>query len=208
MSKKLGGIILSLGIVVIACVASSGCLDWFKETPMDHTYYYEVRIGCDQTIYNVTVYLPIPMVNGVIHSIMNKTAYPIIDTEHGKMLKISLDVVELGTQKGFDLKLEMDVDKYINAKNPREGEPLLYPRFNESDSPSSVDEFTLWYRYSSYIYASYNSSSETSVYVLAALSGSNTKGDWGESYDDDAEAKLIGENNSWQIAKGRLIIER
>lgn len=214
MNKKLVGIVVSLAVVVIVCLASSGCLDWFEKTPMDHTYYYEVSVAVNETIYNVTLYLPVPMVNGEVHPIVKDRGYEIIDTEHGKMLKVERSKIapnmgSLGAVlAGFEIKWKVDADYGINAKNPNETEPLLYPRFNESDHPYSVDELYINYNYSSYIYASYNTTLAATVYIDVHFRGMNAKGDWSERYYDWAYVELVGESDSYCIADGRLGIWR
>jgi hypothetical protein len=204
MNKKLIGIILSLGIVVVACVASSGCLDWFAGE-WDSSYRYWVDIKNSEDIYNTTIQLPIPIKDGIMlfdaNDITDKPSdwiCEMIDTEHGKMLKISANVITSGYHS---LMVRKKTYHEINIDNPTGNEPLLCPRFNVSDN-----------NFQSYIYINYTTASDTNLTIHIDFAGSKNRGILGAIecrwYSDNIEHTISNKVDGWQVVKGYLEIKR
>jgi hypothetical protein len=206
MSKKHIGIIVS-GIVIMAtltgCVMSSGCLEWVGLAgEWKHDYDYCITITPDKTIYNMTLYLPVLMLKGEVHYLVfdaiNKSKPSnwlcnVIDTEYGKMLRISADII---APEYYSIKIRKETTHTINTKNPTGNEPLFYPRINDTDQS-----------YNSYIYAEYNTSTDTNVVIYMGIQGSNERGVLGgtqlEQYEDKIGFYTIkGESHSWHVVNG------
>lgn len=208
MSKKHLGIIVS-GIVIMAtltgCVMSSGCLDLFAGE-WTHNYDYWVTITPNKTIYNITLFLPVPMLNGEVHYLVfdainaskpSDWKCNIVDTEYGKMLRISADII---TPDYHSIKIVEHTTHTINTKNPVGNEPIFYPRVNNTGR-----------NYVTYIYADYNTSTDTKVVICMGIKGSNERGVLGgtqlEQYRDGIGFYTIeGESHDWHEDNGVLII--
>jgi len=210
MNKKHIGIIIS-GIVIVAtltgCVMSSGCLDLFTGE-WSNNYYYLFYIDTTDELHNVTVYIPALMVKGEIASIVkdinNDSSKPsdwvceYIDTEHGKMLKISADTISAGYHS---ILIEQKVKHIINTENPVGNEPVFYPRFNETNN-----------KFQTYLYAKYNTSQITTVEIYLRIEGGKHRSggfigpvDELRYYDEQIEKELTGEQHNWYIADGSLV---
>ncbi|MBU4189901.1 MAG: hypothetical protein KJ886_02755 [Candidatus Thermoplasmatota archaeon] len=214
MNKKHIGIIVS-GIVIMAtltgCVMSSGCLDWFAGE-WTNGYRYLFHIDTTDELNNVTLYIPALMVKGEIASIVkdinNDSSKPsdwvceYIDTEHGKMLKISADTISAGYHSIW-ITLH-NVDHTINTEKPVGNEPVFYPRFNETNN-----------KFQTYLYTKYNTSQITTVEIYLFTKGSKHRTrvgiapvEEGRSYDEQIEKELTGEQHNWYIVDGDFTIKR
>ncbi len=121
----------------------------------------------------------------------------IIDTEYGKMLRISAEVI---TPDYHSIEIRKKITYTINTENPVGNEPIFYPRLNDT-GPSYV----------THIYADYNTSTDTKVVIYMDIQGSNERGVLGatelEQYQDKIGFYTIeGESHGWHVVNGRLII--
>jgi len=137
MNKKHIGIIAVISILIV-CTASIGYIaysgvwrDWIAGE-RESSYIYWVQISSTRELYNVTLYIPFPMKDGEVTSLANEMTNKfseknwtaeIIDTEHGKMLKISHST----PPRGVSITIDEEAKHVVNTKKPVGNEPVLYP---------------------------------------------------------------------------------
>jgi len=200
MNKKRIKIVAAILIVSLVMV---GGLWWLLTIPgfispiVRHEYYYKMNLDTDIDLHNLTLYVPVPMLNEEVFPIITENDYEVVDTEHGKMIKITRDTVNSGVYGGIETKPEMKANHEINTKNPKGNEPLLCPRFNETfrEGGSEPEESHNYYDYQSYIYLTYNVSYNASIYLNIRLRGANMRGammTWGgDAYSDEVIFELL-----------------
>lgn len=108
MNLRSGGVLL-LAVAVVVAVSVGGFLVLFLGVgmPVSYTshYQYEWTLAANETLTNVTLYLPVPMENGtVLVDAANVTVetedgaadwdVALVDTPHGPMLALTADRVE------------------------------------------------------------------------------------------------------------------
>ena len=210
-----------VAVIIILTLVIGGGLWWCLKIPgfispiVSHDYYYKIRFATDIDLYNVTLYIPVSMLNEEVFPIITENDYKVVDTEHGKMIKITRDTVNSGVYGGIETKLGMKANHEINTKNPKGNEPLLCPRFNETfrEGGSEPEESHNYYDYQSYIYLTYNASYNASIYLNIWLRGANMHGammTWeGNAYSDEVIFELDSKNgNGWYMVNGTLSVWR
>ena len=179
MSKKHIGII-AIASVVIVCTASIGYIaysgvwkDWIAGE-WKNSYDFSIFLGTTENVYNVTLYLPLLMINDEVSPLMYEIDYPsnwtwnITDTEYGKMLKISAEIITAG---GYSISAQKNVTSTINTRNPVENEPILHPISNFTEVNKYTDPLVTIATYQSCIYANYNSSDTGELSIHIRFSG-------------------------------------
>jgi len=207
---KLGIGILTV-IVLLACAWTYHTHSVYEDTYRSE-YRYEVTVRMDSTLHNVTLYVPLPIFeeeSKVGCEIIAKNASKpegwdceIVETEHGKMLKICADELapnfhappvpmpeeECGpdappcpaqTSASEWVSAVVQADREINTKNPAGNEPTLSPKYNLARSvyrmPYPKDRTPpTRYEYESRIYAKYTASPDAEVSIHVELTGENT----------------------------------
>jgi hypothetical protein len=220
-------------IVVIGALAGPGLGIYhahrlYEESYMSGYYYrveiYRVEIDTDSVLHNVTLYLPLPVLGeslGIGDEIIAGNASKpddwdcsIIETEHGKMLKITAEKIapELILN---EINVQLPVDHEINTKDPIGNEPLLLPMYNvtkitcDFPFPNEQDAQVNCYSYESRVYVDYESSpdAEVSIYIDIDLTGRN---DWwvygwsGNNYRNKVNLTSSG-RHGWCVALGKLV---
>jgi len=213
-TKKWGAFSL---IVVVGIVLMSGCVS--EETNIMSNYMFRIAINTNSTLENLTFIVPIPdndtLVNMAINDSVHDSFTPqqkadgwnisIIETEYGKMFKITAKEfapkvhkdIELnpdtdmptGNEVSFttgdkEVSISMVADHIIDTVNASENEPTLFQKSNKS-----------------MIYADYTSSPNASVEVFVNLEGMNQwqeGGGWnGNQYRDRLGTTFTGEKHGW-----------
>ena len=215
---------IGVGVIVIV-VALAGL--WMYHThelyekSYRSEYRYEITIDSDSALYNVTLLVPLPIIDGrsrigdeIIAGHASKPdgwSCSIVETKHGKMLKISAEKIPPGVRKR--ISAVVDVGRDINTKNPIGSEPLLSPKYNltlstydlpypEGQSPPTC------YEYESRIYADFESPTDAEVSIYIEAEGENSwwvYGWSGNSYRDRVGITFTGEQPGWHIASGKLV---
>lgn len=218
-----------VGAILIVTLIIGGGLWWLLTIPgfispaVRGHYYYDIYVNTDIDLYNVTIYVPVPLLNKKVFPIVTENDYSVVDTEHGKMLKITKDIIaNSSVYEDTEIKLMMSTDHEINTKNPKGNEPLLCPRFNEtfngtfkSGAPES-ERYCDYYDYQSYVYIEYdvsNTSYNGSIGIHIRLKGFCMYGalmtGWARSYEDNISFGLDSKyGNGWYIGNGTLSVER
>jgi hypothetical protein len=191
---------------------------------------------------NLTFIVPIPigneaLVNMAINESLHDFSTPaqksegwninIIETEYGKMIKISAKEfvpqvhtnVELNPENGLptgnnfsftsgdkEVSVSMVANHFIDTINATENEPLLSQKFNlTSSQPPAYTQKKL--TYDSIIYADYTSSPAATVEVFVTMEGVN---EWWQgnsafnSYRERLGTTFKGEKHGWFSVTGEL----
>ncbi|MFP4559385.1 MAG: hypothetical protein ACLFO6_07810 [Archaeoglobaceae archaeon] len=200
-----------IGLVVI--VAIVGAL-WIYHTnslyEQSFTAEYRYRVNVDletgSSINNVTIHVPIPSDGRDVPEDLtgpDDWDLSIVDTEHGRMLKISADRIEThrstpsplepGEEPGEELQAPADevqaiqlnritqtitTNKEINTADPQRSEPLLHPKYNLTTTecwfPHGEEQRLKCYKYRSAGFVYYESDSDVSLTISITFEGTNS----------------------------------
>jgi len=198
-------------IVLLACAWTYHTHNMYEDSYRSE-YCYDAMVIMDSTLHNVTLYVPLPVAEDgseIGCEIIAKNASipagwdcEIVETEHGKMLKIHAEEMipdlhappvplpeeECGpdalscpaqTHASEQVSVRVHADREINTKNPAGNEPILSPKYNLSRSvyrmPHPEDRTPpACYEYESRIYANYTASPDAEVSIHVELTGENT----------------------------------
>jgi len=230
---------IGIGITVIAIIVAGLYGLWMYHThrlyeeTYTSEYNYLVTVKTDSILHNVTLYLPLPVFEGESKIGDKITAgniskpddwdCSVIETQYGKMLKISAKKMIPETRYSYTrISVRLRSDHEINSKNPIGNEPVLspkekltgpstyrYPRPQEAERQLPPDYYDYIYsEYKTYVYADYATSLNANLSIFIELSGSNhwwVYGWGGNYYDDKINIKLTGEQHGWHIASGKLV---
>ncbi len=206
-----------LGIGLLAVILLLSCA-WMYHTHSMYEdsyrseYRYDVMVRMDSTLHNATFYVPLPVSeedSKIGCEIVAKNASKsegwdceIVETEHGKMLKIHVEEITPDRNTPpvplpeeacgpdaipcpdpaytFELvSARVQADREINTKNPAGNEPTLSPKYNLARSvyrmPHPEDRTPpTRYEYESRIYANYMAPPDAEVSIHVGLTGGNT----------------------------------
>jgi len=218
------GVFFALLLILVLISALSANheyrLDRSYEDSFRSDYEYNIMIGSHNTLHNVTLYLPVPMFENeykVANEIIaindwnspSNWKYSLVDTEHGKMLRISAKEI-----KAEFHSYAVAIDHEINTKYPIGNESVLVPKYDMKGPyykfPHTQEDRTspLVYEYEGRIYADYETSPDNEVVISIELTGLNqwwTLGGSGNEYRDLVTINLTGEQDGWIDAKGKMI---
>ncbi len=185
-------------------------------------YYYVITVESNSILHDVTIFVPIPLFEEESkigdQIIAGKTSKPddwdcsIVETEHGKMLEISVaKITPVLVSEGISANVEVDRD--ITTKNPVGNEPLLSPEYNLTRSICELPYPEgrvppVCYEYESRIYADYTASPDATVSIYIELGGENSWWIYGWSsnhYHDRISITFTGEQHGWYIVSGKLV---
>jgi len=240
--KKFGfGIIAA--IVVLAGLWMYHAHGLYEESYRSE-YHYGITIQSDSVLHNITLFVPLPVFeekSKIGDEIMAGNASKrddwdcrIVETEHGKMLKISAEEIapefhplpvplppesiepgeeETPASMSKGISVTVAADHNINTKNPTGNEPLLSPEYNLTRSACELPypegrTPPACYEYESRIFADYTASPDAKFSIYIELEGRNSwwvYGWSGNEYRDNVNVTLVGERHGWYIASGRLI---
>jgi hypothetical protein len=235
------GILIVYAGVFIFFIAGYGS-SYDNSTMMSH-YNLRIALTTDSKLENPTFIVPIPVgnetlvnmaINNSVTDLFTSDQKPegwnisIIETEYGKMFKISAKEfvpqvhtnVELNPENDLptgnnysftsgdkEVSVSMVSDHFIDTKNATGTEPILSQKFNLTISqPSAYTENKL--TYDSIIYADYTSSPDATVEVFVTLEGWNEWWQGGAAYNKYYErlgTTFKGEKHGWFSVPGELI---
>jgi|GEM_PF-2154231 len=193
--------------------------DWLCG-PWENHYELYIGIGSKYNLSNITLYLPVPMLHGNVWSKISEIEIDenwrteVINTSYGKMLKLTANITEWDS-----LEIEEYPSKEIITNNPVGNSLTLYPRFNESyvgiERPGVLPETRAYkaYKYGSYIYAKYNTSSENEVSIWIRFHGGKSRANplgitsvwYGYGYEEKITCTITGSGKGWYNVTGRLL---
>jgi hypothetical protein len=196
------------------------------------SYGYDVMLTTDSTLNNVTLYLPLPVINNtssvgtdiVEHHFNNydhSWKYALVNTEHGLMLSMKNEKIapKYVTQSrdskkilspSADFSTLVFTNQTIDTMNPLGNEMVLMPKYNLTHNVNSRRPYTQaseQFDYESKMYACYDTSSDANVSISIYLNGSNGWWIWGwlyNSYWETMEIMLSGSQDGWTTVNGQL----
>lgn len=238
-------IALAAGLLVVflgVFLYIAGYQSSYDESTLTSHYSFSIALTTDSKLENPTFIVPIPegsetLVNMVINNSLNDSLAPdqksegwnisIIETEYGKMFKISAKEfvpqihtnVELNpvtnlptgnsisiTSGNKEVSVSMASDRIIDTVNATGKEPILSQKFNlTSAQPPEYTRKKI--TYDSMIYADYKSSPDATVEIFVNMEGVN---EWWQdnsafnSYHDRLGTTFKGENHGWFSVTGEL----
>ena len=174
--------ILIIGIVIAAATMISGCL--WKEESYTSEYNFEVNLDTTKVQENLVLFTPLPKING--SPFVNESEFleeanipegwncEYIETEHGVMLKIEIERLEVDQYEEITLRIVSE--SRIDTKNALGNEPIIspvynltedeYKEYNDEPYPERYDDQIKYYRYDSYVYVeNLTENSELNIYL-------------------------------------------
>ncbi|WP_292469818.1 hypothetical protein [Methanolobus sp.] len=113
-----------------------------------------------------------------------------------------------------DFSIMTKVNQSIDTKDPVDNALVLLPKYKLSSSEPPYDIPTPdyiepeYYEYESRIFAQYNSSNQTSVYIRVEVNGANEwwVGGWrSNSFQDRIIIRMNGPQDGWRTAEGSMV---
>lgn len=218
-----------IGLLIFLVVSASLLSIWIDkrsremyEQSFQSEINYDVRIVTDSTLHNVTLYIPLPVVNNtssvgqnIIDTNFNDQKssweYALVDTEHGLMLSMKTEELEPPERLYFsaDLGTLVSVDRELDTKDPIANEMVLSPKYGLKH----VDAGKYWfsdtvYSYDSRVYAEYETIPNASVEIDISLDGRNSWWIMGWQFNDYAEemeTHMTGPQDGWVDAYGEIV---
>ena len=196
------------------------------------SYDYRVELTTDSTLSNVTLYLPLPVINNtssvgtdIVENHFNdydrSWKYALVDTEHGLMLSINNEKIEpkYATRSRDSKKILhpsifrtiLFTNQTIDTMNPLGNEMVLMPKYNLMQNVNASGAYSRTseqFDYDSKMYAYYDTSSNANVSISIYLNGRNEWwiGGWQyNSYWETMEIMLSGSQDGWTTVSGQLV---
>lgn len=205
-SKTLLILLSGMAIILIAFLLISGNVypDGFGIlgiTP-ESSYSYEVTLSCSETLYNVTMFLPLPSYAGtspVGFGILDGRGYGIPDNMvadvYGEGDSVSLKVI-LPETDGLKFGISVDADGIVDTADPVEGSYVMRPVKDLQAGENSIF-------YNTYVYASYDASPGATVNIDISETGKNSWESFSRKtnyFDEHASLTLSGPADKWHTA--------
>lgn len=215
---------IGIGFVLLIII-SAGLLSigWQNQKQRLHdsslmsSYNYNVILTKDSTLSNVTLYLPLPVINNtspvgmdiVEHHFNNNDPsweYALVDTEHGPMLSMKNEKA-----RSIDLSTTVFSNQTIDTMNPLGNEMVLMPKYkltHKVNAKGAYSRTSKQFDYESRMYAYYETSSNANVSISIYLDARNEWwiGGWQHnSYWENMEIKLSGPQDGWTTVNGELV---
>lgn len=226
-------------IIVLLIIISIGLLSiWWQDQKQNmydrslrNSYNYYIELTTDSTLNNVTLYLPLPVINNtssvgldILEHGFNDDEdpswkYALVDTEQGLMLSIKNEKIEPKyttsnknsekIQRPSMFRIMLFSNQTIDTMSPLGNEMVLMPKYNltrnvtRSSSRLAPEKFD----YESKMYAYYDTSSNANVIISIYLCGMN---EWSiagwrhNSYWEDIRIELSGPQDGWTTVNGQL----
>lgn len=215
---------IGVGFVLLIIISAGLLSIWWQDQKqkmynrsLRSSYDYDVVLTTDSTLSNVTLYLPLPVINNtssvgmdiVEHHFNNNEPsweYALVDTEHGLMLSMKNE-----KPRGIDLSTIVFSNQTINTINPLGNEMVLMPKYkltHNVDAGGVYSRTSEQFDYESRMYAYYETSSNANVSISIYLDARNEWwiGGWqSNSYWEVMEIKLFGSQNGWTTVNGELV---
>jgi len=189
---------------------------------------YEVTIRSDSSISNLTLYLPLPIINntpGLTHQISgdsfirslringerpgSDTNISTIRVEGVEYLQLSLSPVEPHRYyrlSSYELRHSLPSDCPVDTRNPLAHEATFSPRFNLSSSTPKAP-----LSYDTTLFIEFSSVNQTTVTITSRIEGMNEwiaypLGPWhSNSYRDSFSTVVKGNSSRWIPVEGELM---
>jgi hypothetical protein len=199
----------------------------YRET-LSGTYTYSCTITTDASLYNVTIFIPVPVDrNGnspMASEFSNRTMKGVpadwntalFDTGKSTLLKITTPGIippeETTASKPYTIIFSSETASRspIDTRNPVEKSAMFRPvqeLGGNACTQEPADGSSRCFTYTTSVYADYQASAGTSVTITSAVTGKNTWNIFGphsNEYYTDISTRIVGENHGWAVSGGRL----
>jgi hypothetical protein len=226
---KIIRISLGLFVVILVVLVSAVSYQAFVEnaylTSLSSTYSYTCTITTDSSLYNVTLFLPVPvdtMGNSpIVSEFSNKmmTGVPsgwdttLFDTGKSTLVKIMTPeiIAPDGTSAQHPYTIVITTETAsrtpIDTRNPVEKSALFRPvqALGEKACPQAGS--SRCFTYTTSLYADYSTSADTTVTITSSVTGKNT---WkifeprSNEYHADISTSMKGDHKGWAVPAGGL----
>jgi hypothetical protein len=231
---------LGIGFVLLIIISAGLLSIWWQDQKQEmydmsfsSSYDYDVMLTTDSTLSNVTLYLPIPVINNtssvgtdIVEHHFNDDdpswEYALVDTEYGLMLSMKNEKIEpkyttsnkysVKTQlPSIDLSTMVFSNQAIDTMNPLGNEMVLMPKYNLTHNVNASGAYSRTSEqldYESRMYAYYETSSDANVSISIYLNAHNQWwiGGWQyNSYWETMEIMLSGPQDGWTTVNGQLV---
>ena len=225
----------TLGLFIVILVAFTGTTLYtvYTETAYRNTlsgnYTYTCTITTDAPLYNVTLFIPVPVdntgnspmavkfSNRMMNGVPAGWETTLFDTGKSTLLKVTTPAIvpPEGTSArhpyAITFSSETASQKPIDTKNPVEKSAIFRPLQALSEIPcpqKPADGSTpRCFTHTTSAYADYGTAADTTVTITSAVSGKNT---WkifeprSNEYHTDISTSMKGENHGWAVLAGEL----
>ena len=223
-----------LGIFIVFLVAFTGITLYtgYTETAYRNTltgsYTYSCNITTDSPLYNVTLFIPVPVDNTGNSPMVSEFSNhgmkgvpadwetTLFDTGKSTMLKVMTPAIlpQEGTsaQHPYTITFLSETTSRIpvDSQNPVEKSAMFRPvqALSENTCPQGRAEGnSRCFTYTTSVYADYETAADTTVMITSAVSGKNT---WkifeprSNEYNTEISISMKGETHGWAELTGEL----
>jgi hypothetical protein len=224
----------SLGIFIIILIAFTGIITFtgYTETAyrntLTGTYSYSCNITTDSPLYNVTLFIPVPVDNTGNSPMVSEFSNhgmkgvpadwetTLFDTGKSTLLKVMTPAIVppegTSAQHPFTITFSSETTSHtpVDSRNPVEKSAMFRPvqALNEKTCPQGIaDGASRCFTYTTSLYADYQTEADSTVTITSAVIGKNT---WtifepySNKYHTDISTSMRGESHGWAVLNGEL----
>ena len=224
---------ITLGIFIVILFAFTGIITYttYTETMYRNTiagtYYYTCNITTDSSLYNVTLFIPVPddssgnspVVSAFSsHLVMGVPAgweTTLYDTGKATLVKVTTPAIvpPQGTSASnpYTITLSSTTSSHtpVNTRDPVGNSAVFRPvqALRETGCPEGSAYGSSCFTYTTSIFADYTTSPGAVVIVTSAVTGKNTWKIFGprsNEYHTEIGVVLKGDNHGWVVPDGLL----
>jgi hypothetical protein len=223
---------LALFIIILAAftgiVTYNAYVDNAYRNTFTGTYSYTCTITTDAPLYNVTLFIPVPVDNtgnspmvsefssNMMKGVPAEWKTTLFDTGKSTLLKVMTPAIvpPNGTTASRPYTITFSSETAsrspIDTRNPVEKSAMFRPvqALSENACPQEhADGSSQCFTYTTSLYADYVTAADTTVTITSAVTGKNS---WtifeprSNEYQTDISTSMRGENHGWVVPDGKL----
>jgi hypothetical protein len=224
-------LMILIGFILIFSTCISPSKGRIDETSFNSHYDYRLLIQPSTPIYNVTLFIPLPIQNGtpkignlylIRDTFKNERflrsplppqsnyRFNIEEADGVPFLKITADTINSDQEYQFvygERVISPPFTYLVNTRYPLGNESLFQPKFNLSENLHIPSELN----YTTVIFADYKMEGSGTLFIMEGLSATNS---WyltsdasiGNDYTDDISLRIYDESHGRQKVKGSMTI--
>jgi hypothetical protein len=225
---------ITLVIFIVVLVAFTGTITYtaYTETAyrntLTGTYTYNCTITTDSPLYNVTLFIPVPVDSTGNSPMVSEFSShgmkgvpadwetTLFDTGKSTLLKVMTPAIipPENTTKShpYTITFSSETSSHtpIDTRDPFEKSAMFRPVQALSENTclqGSTDGSPRCFTYTTSVYADYRTTGDTTVTITSAVTGKNT---WtifeprSNEYHTDISVSMKGENHGWAVLNGEL----
>jgi len=222
------GLFILILVAFTAVITYTGYTETAYRNSITGTYSYTCTITTDAPLYNVTLFIPVPvdrtgnspMVSEFSNHIMKGVPAgwdtTLFDTGKTTLLKVTTPAVTppegTSAQHPYTVTFssETPLRTPIDVRDPVEKSAMFRPvqEMSEKTCPQGLPGTSpRCFAYTTSMFADYTTAADTTVAITSAVTGNNT---WtifephSSEYHTDIRASVKGENHGWVVLNGEL----